>query len=340
MDDSTPYSLPVNPQVPVAPARVVHHLEVGEFDVGIERAFIELVGDGLASGVRVPALVARGAHPGPVFGLTACIHGNELNGIPVIQGLFRDLDVSRLHGTIVGILALNVPGLHANRREFLDGTDLNRIMPGLPHGNVAQVYAHRVLTRIVNQFEFMLDLHTASFGRINSLYVRADMSDARSAEMARLQHPEIIVHSVTSDRTLRGSAMEMGIPAITIEIGDPQRWQENYTTRALAGVRRVLDWAGVLENGARDPATEPIICSSSQWMYTDRGGLLEVYPKLTDRVKHGELVATVRNAFGDPIREFRAIHDGIVIGKSTNPVGYTGARILHLGKIHDSGAFA
>jgi uncharacterized protein len=339
VDDSTPYAVPVDPDVPVAPARIVHALDIEEFAVGVERAFVELVGDGLATGIRVPVLVARGAHPGPVFGLTACVHGNELNGIPVIHELFRSLDVTTLRGTVVGVVAVNVPGLHLNQRQFIDGTDLNRIMPGRIPGSVAEVYAHRVLTRIVHQFGFLVDLHTASFGRVNSLYVRADLTDERTFAMAHLQHPQIIVHNAADDRTLRGAAMQMGIPAITVEIGDPQRWQESYTRSALSGVRRVLSWAGLVD-GDGDPRPEaPVICRSSQWIYTDRGGLLEVYPSVMQQVREGDRVATVRNAFGDPIREYRAHFDGIVVGKSTNPVGYTGARILHLGRIAEPSVF-
>ncbi len=339
MDDATPYALPIDPDVPVAPARVVHRLEVASFDVGVERAFVELVGDGLATGVRVPVLVARGAQPGPVFGLTASVHGNELNGIPVIHELFRELDVTKLRGTVVGVIAANVPGLHLNQRGFIDGKDLNRIMPGKANGSVSEVYAYRLLHRIVDQFELLIDLHTASFGRINSLYVRADLTNDRTAVMADLQHPQILVHNEASDHTLRGAAMEMGIPAITVEIGNPQRWQRSYTLGALAGVRRVLQWAGMLEHVPEPRTDQPVVCDKSKWMFTDRGGLLEVLPGLRDFVKEGQRVAVVHNAFGDPIREYRAPYDGIVIGKSTNPVGYTGARIIHLGRVASADAF-
>jgi uncharacterized protein len=78
---------------------------------------------------------------------------------------------------------------------------------------------------------------------------------------------------------------------------------------------------------------EPVLCEHSRWMYTDRGGLLEVLPRPTDHVRQGERVAVLRNAFGDVIREYHAPEDGIVIGKSVNPVGQTGARILHLGAV-------
>jgi len=333
MDDATDYALPVDPQRPIAPVRIVNRLEVEEFAPGLHRVFVELVGDGLASGVRVPVLVAKGRRDGPVFGLTAAVHGNELNGIPVIHELFEGLDVDALYGTLVGVVAVNVPGLHVNERRFIDGADLNRIMPGKPAGSVAEVYAYRLLHRIVDQFEFLVDLHTASFGRVNSLYVRADLTDPRTAAMADLQHPQIIVHNAADDATLRGAAMQMGIPAITVEIGDPQRWQRSYTAHALEGVRRVLHWAGLLESQTQARTAEPLICKSSMWMFTDRGGLLRVFPALASEVQEGQRVATIKNAFGDPIRGYRAPFDGIVIGKSANPVGYTGARILHLGRV-------
>ena len=338
-DDETPYALPVDPEVPVKPARVEHHLDPSAYDVGVTRAFVELVGDGLAVGVRVPILVARGAHPGPVFGLTAGVHGNELNGIPVIHQLFRDIDVSTLRGTLVGVVAVNVPGLQMNQRRFIDGTDLNRIFPGKADGAVAEVFAHRLLHRIVHRFDMLIDLHTASFGWVNSLYVRADLSDSLTAKMAELQHPQIIVHNLAGDKTLRGSAMAMGIPAITVEIGDPQRWQQAYTRDALAGVRRVLAWADLIDPVEDSSVGSPVICKSSSWIFTDRGGLLTVYPRLMDHVKEGQKVAVVHDAFGDPIREYRAPHDGIVVGKSTNPVGFTGARILHIGRIAEPGMF-
>ncbi|MFK7978800.1 MAG: hypothetical protein AB8G86_02360 [Saprospiraceae bacterium] len=66
-------------------------------------------------------------------------------------------------------------------------------------------------------------------------------------------------------------------------------------------------------------------------MYTDTGGIMTVQPKVTDLVKKGEIIATMRNMFGDLVREYHAPEDGIVIGKSVNPINHTGGRILHLG---------
>jgi predicted deacylase len=299
----------------------------------LSRLYVDLVANGLAQDILLPLLIARGKRDGPVFGLTAAVHGNELNGIRVIHDLIRHIDTKQLNGTVVALVVVNVPGLYRHQREFVDGSDLNHLFPGRPDGNVAQVYAHRIVDRIVNRFDYLVDLHTASFGRVNSLYVRADMTQAATATMAYLQRPQIIVHNPASDHTLRGAAMDLGIPAITLEIGDPQKFQPTYVRSSRIGLRAVLAAAGMLPRRPVAEGPEPVLCERSYWMYSDRGGLLEVLPRPTDRVSRGERVAMLRNAFGDVIREYHAPEDGIVIGKSVNPVGQTGARILHLGVV-------
>ncbi|MGB1700318.1 MAG: succinylglutamate desuccinylase/aspartoacylase family protein, partial [Nannocystaceae bacterium] len=286
---------------------------------------------GLGVDVLVSLLVARGRRDGPVFGLTAAVHGNELNGIRVIHDFFETLDVNALRGTVVGVACVNVPGLHSNQRELHGEFDLNRVFPGRLDGNSAQVYASRILDRVVSRFDRLVDLHTASFGRINSLYVRADLSDATTRHMALLQRPQIIVHNPPRDQSLRGAAMGLGIPAITVEVGDPQRYQLKLIRSTRNGIRDLLADAGMIPRKKRVNPPEPILCRESSWIFTDRGGLLEVLPMPADRIEQGALVARVKDAFGDVIREYFAPAAGVVIGKSTNPVAPTGARILHLG---------
>ncbi len=298
----------------------------------VSRAYIEVVADGLGTDILVPLLVARGKRDGPVFGLTAAVHGNELNGIRVIHDIFERLDVATLRGTLVGVVCTNVPGLHAHEREIYHQFDLNRTFPGDAAGNVAQVYAHRVMDRIVSKFDYLVDLHTASFGRINSLYVRADLQNKQTRRMAYLQRPQIVVHNHPRDQSLRGAAMQLGIPAITAEIGDPQRFQPRLVKSTRAGIRDLLADVKMVPQRARSDAPVPIVCISSSWLYTDRGGLLEVIPNVAERIEKGTLVARLRDAFGGIIREYHAPYDCVVIGKSINPVGPTGSRIIHLGK--------
>ena len=303
------------------------------------RVLIEVMDDALGQPLELPVLVARGRRDGPVFGLTAALHGNEINGIPVIHKLFENIELTQLRGTIVAVCVVNVPGFRLHQRVMDNGTDLNMIFPGRAKGNVPQVFAHRFMQRVVSKFDRLLDLHTASFGRVNSLHARVDMDDPLARRMAYLLRPQIILHNRASDRTLRGTATAANIPAVTIEIGDPQRFQPNFIRSTLQGTRRLLQEAKMLPKKKIQLGPEPVICESSRWHYTDRGGLLTVFPGLKDTVAKGQVIASLRNAFGDLICEYKAPRDGIIIGKSVNPVGAAGARIAHIGKIATEGRF-
>jgi predicted deacylase len=318
---------------------VAEDLEIDELPKGRKtRLLLELAHDAIGRPLRLPVLVARGERPGPVFGVTAAIHGNELNGIPVIHRLFEHLDPHTLRGSVVAVVVANVPGYLMHQRTFNEGTDLNDIMPGRPEGNAAEIFAHRLIQRAVRHFNYLVDLHTAKFGNMNSLYVRADMTHPVAARMAYLQRSQIILHNPPSDGTLRGAAMALGIPAITLEIGNPLRFQSKYIRTSLIGLRRVLSDVGMISRRPVAPGEPPILCERSYWMRTDHGGLLEVFPGVTEQVEEGQVVGRLSTIFGDVLREYRAPESGVVIGKRVNPAGQTGSRILHLGIIAEAGS--
>ena len=313
---------------------VLDRLSVKDAPKGaITRYWVRLITDGMGLPIHIPVIVAKGDKDGKVLGLTAAIHGNELNGIPVVQRLFQEIDVKSLRGAIVGVPVANIPSLLRKKRRFIDGADLNHIMPGKPDGNASQVYAWRIVNRIVKEFDYLMDLHTASNGRINSYYIRADMEDEVVRKMALLQNAQIIVHNPPNDGTLRGTADEMDIPAITLEVGNPNTFQKGMIRDGLTGIHNLLGYLGMTNSEVEEIDETTVLCKRSYWIYTDTGGILTVHPSITGHIKKGSLIATLRNIFGDVVKEYYAPEDGIVIGKSVNPINQSGGRILHLGII-------
>ncbi|KAI9144553.1 hypothetical protein BKA69DRAFT_1055684 [Paraphysoderma sedebokerense] len=375
----------------VPPPVIKDALVIEEFPRGkISTCWINMVKTGLSDWIRIPCIVARGVEDGPIVGITAAVHGNELNGIPCVHRVISDIDVSNLNGTVVGIPCVNTPGYLSYRREFADGKDLNRVFPGSPEGTSSQIYAWNLMDKIINKFNYLIDLHTASFGRVNSYYVRADMNDHMSSVMARLQMPQILLHNSGQDGTLRSAAMARGIKSITVEIGNPQLFNMQFVQWSYLGVMRIISYlnmyttphlppsslalpppnstsaitsnpsppppplalpnatlstlpppkrnASTLEfdvNNQNPPTT--ILCSRGFWMYTKTGGVLEVYPAVNTLIKKGDLVARIKNIFGNIVDEYWAPCSGVTIGRSSNPVAMAGDRILHMGVVKKEG---
>jgi len=311
-------------------------LSLGEVEQApgtVRRYWLRIISDGLGEPVRLPILIAKGREEGPTLGVTAAVHGNELNGIRVIQRLFSDLDVAELKGTIIGVLVVNVPAFLRQTRVYTDGVDLNHVMPGKENGRASEVYAFRLMDRVIRHFDYLLDLHTASRGRVNSYYVRADMSHEITRQLALLQNPQLIVHNPPNDSTLRGSADALDIPAVTLEVGNPSVYQKKLIRSGIEGIHNVLSYLEMTGDEIIAPASPPIICKRSYWIYTHTGGLLTLEVDLLREVKKGDLIASQRDVFGTLKEQYLAPEDGVVIGKSTMPVNRSGGRVLHLGII-------
>ena len=310
----------------------ITQFNLDDFERGkLHKVWFDIVTDPFGQPISIPLLIGRGIKEGPVLGLTAAVHGNELNGIPVIQRLFESIKDETISGTVIGIPVVNVLSFFRKKRRFIDGVDLNHIMPGGGNKGASEIYVKRFFNNLVTKFDYLLDLHTASAGRINSYYIRADMDDPVIRDMAILQNAQIIVHNPPSDGTLRGAAEAIGIPSITLEVGNPSTFQRGMIRSGITGLSNILVYLNMLEDKIERPAEKAVICKKSYWIYTEKGGLLTVLPGVTDRVKRGDIIARQHDIFGDLLIEYHAPEDGIVIGKSISPVNQTGGRILHLG---------
>jgi len=298
---------------------------------------VDVFEDRIGRRLRVPVITVRGHQDGPVLGITAAVHGNEINGIPTIHRLVESISIKDLHGTIIAIPIMNVPGYLAYSREFIDGVDLNRIMPGAKFGTPSEIYAHNFTERVLRHFTHHLDLHTASFGRVNSHYIRADLNDDDVRELAKIQHADIILHTTGPASSVRQTAMNLNIPSITIELGNPQVFQPHFVSNAITSIRNIMKKLGMITGEIILPETTPVVCNSSYWTRVNDGGILQIPHELTKRVYKDELMASLYDIYGRLDIEYLVPEDGIIIGKSVNPVVSTGDRIIHLGIVEESG---
>lgn len=318
--------------------QTVETLDLDNIPAGtIQRLWVRVSENTLAQPIYVPVMVAKGSSPGPVLGLTAAIHGDELNGIPIIQKVFERVDPARMQGTLVGVPGLNAVSVQLDQRRFVDDEDLNRNFPGKPNGTNSEQYNYAIFQKIIRKFNYLVDLHTASFGRVNALYVRADLSQDTLGALAQLFDADILLDGkgasaggAASGRTLREEAVLNGIPCITVEYGNPQVYQDDMVRRGQRSILNMMVHLKMVDLPMELP-TPAVLCKKSYWIYVQAGGLLEVPVSIAQKIKKGDLIGIQRNPFGDIIQRYYAPEDGIVIGKSTNPSNSNGGRILHLG---------
>ena len=111
-------------------APVLSELKLEQVPAGkVSHYWLQMGEDAFGQAILVPVIVAKGNEGGPALGLTAAIHGNELNGIAVIHEALARLDLATLKGSVIAIPGLNPPAIFRNQREFPDGQDLKEILP-------------------------------------------------------------------------------------------------------------------------------------------------------------------------------------------------------------------
>lgn len=320
----------------------VDEIEVDKIEPNTKKTFwLKMIDNGMSQPICIPVIVLKGKQQSPILGLTAAIHGNELNGIQVIHQLIDEIDLSTLNGTLIAIPGLNGISIPQHRRRYVDEEDLNRNFPGKKNGNRSQQYVWQINNKILSKIEYLVDMHTASFGRENSLYVRAKLDDDTTAQMAKIQDADIVLNSnglpstadlIPATRTMRAEAMLNGIPCITVEYGNPQVFQPEIVERGITGIKNIMSWLKMIDLDV-EKTSKPVFCKKSYWIYTDEGGYLDVTVGLKQHLKKGDLIAILRNPFGAIIKKYYCPEDGIVIGKSSNPINMNGGRIIHLGII-------
>jgi len=327
-------------------AAVIDRLDVADLPVGaVTKLYFRVTDTSIGQGWYVPVVVIKGAKPGPKLLITAGIHGDELNGISVLQHLAQSIDPKTLSGTLVAVPGLNTPGLLHSTRGFTadeigtNGDNLNRAMPGNVEGGPASRYAGRLWSQLfIGNADFAIDLHTQSRGGSYPGYVFTQTSAAR--QIADLLRPDVIGMDAGVEGTVENMLNPAGIPAVTYELGGPEKFDEAMITRAARGIHNVMIGKGMLlgKPDLSDPA--PFVGNVVTDIDSPRGGWTTVKVKLKDDVKKGDVLATVSNPFGETIATITAPSDGHVLSLATDPRTEPGDMVVRMIAWSDQGVCA
>ncbi len=299
-----------------------------------ERSFGEVIvakrSDG--STISIPIILVKGSQDGPVLCLNAGIHGDEYAGIEAATRLGREIDPSELAGTLVSVPIVNHPSFDdAARTGYIDHLNLNRIFPGAKNGRLTQQIAHTFLNEIVRKCDVMVDLHGSGRGRITNVVIAQGGYEALVWDLALATGFDLIWLGGPWGGTGRIAALEMGIPAITIEAGGELALREADVLTHLNAVKNVMRHLGMLD-GEPQLAPEYRIMTGGSY-YARRGGFLHPIAWPGTEVTADQIVAEITDPYGNVIEEVRAANDGIVCELQMVPAVRPGDEILILGEI-------
>ena len=309
-----------------------------EVDPGEKRQFRYEVGETyLGDAVEIPVTVVNGEHAGPRVVMTAAVHGDELNGVKVLQEVADAYDPGELHGTLVVLHVVNVPGYLAQQRYLpIYDQDVNRSFPGREAGNAAERIAHEVYERFVSRCDLGLDFHTSTRNRTTMYHVRADLEDPEVERLARAFGANVLLHGTGETGSLRSVATANGTPTITVEMGKAHRFQPALIEKAVAGVENVLAEFGALADvEPTEPKWRTIMGGDQEkrWLRADTGGLVDMEWGPHPLVHEGETICTITDHFRREEHVVTAPFTGLIVGVLENPVALPGHPLCHLVRV-------
>jgi predicted deacylase len=310
---------------------VIDRLDTADLPAGQMQRFWFRAGDNaVAQGWQVPVIVIKGARPGPRLLVTAGIHGDELNGIAVIHRLAAQVDPARLAGTLVMVPGLNTPALLAGTREFSDGSNLNRVMPGMVNGGAggtADRYARRLWDALLRpNADLAVDLHTQSRGTAYVMYAFASTPETRA--MAELVGPDILKMDTGDKGTVENELTRDGVPAITFELGRPEVFDADSVARGVAGLTNLMTDRGMLMGLVLD--MEPYVSNRIVAVRTGTAGWMTLLAPLGSDVTKGQPIATIADAFGRTIETVTAPESGRINTIATDPRRDAGDMVVRI----------
>lgn len=286
--------------------------------------------------VAMPIYVKRGRRAGPTLFISAAVHGDELNGIAIIQRLIASKALNSLRGTLIAVPVVNVYGVISHSRYLPDRRDLNRSFPGSKKGSLAARMANMFLEEIVSKCDYGIDFHTGAIHRSNLPQIRANLDDEETAAMARAFGVPVLLNSDVRDGSLRGCAAERGVKTLLYEAGEALRFDELCIRAGERGTINVLRHLGMLpkSRSRKTALIEPVVARTSAWERATDSGFVQYHKELGDRVKKQELLATIRDPFGTVLADVRSRYEGIIIGKQNIPLAQEGEAMFHIAYFH------
>ncbi len=317
----------------------------------IKYSFLKIMTGSDLSRRRLALMEARSPKPGPVVWLTGCVHGDEVGGIVVIQEVFKRLKKEPLLcGELYAFPLMNPIGFETVSRHIgLSKEDLNRSFPGNPNGSLAERIADKIFSTIIQtKPALVLDLHNDWIKSVPYALIEPGREtvtkDAydQSVLFAKYSGLVIIQEQVLEisehlGKTLTGSIIRSGVPAVTLELGESYVVNERNVEDGVTSVWNILAYLGMTEpqnrmlNYQMPENFQDKILNYSHHPPASTSGIVRFFIKPGQPIGRGDKIANIFNVFGKLQETIQAERDGLVLGHSDTSVALPGVPVVAFG---------
>ena len=300
---------------------------------------------GTDAGSKIPITVIHGATPGPVLALLAGIHGYEYPPITALQSIRSEIDPTVLQGTVILVHVANLPSFLGRTIYYspVDGKNLNRMFPGNAQGTLSQRIAHQITTKVIDQADYLIDLHSGDGNEALRPYVYMpvtgdagfDMKIKGLAVAFGLDHIVIDTgpqHASGPSLFTDQTALVRGIPAITTETGQSGSNDPYWSGLATSGIWNVLRHLRMVP-GVEVPNPGITWLTDYQVVKSPASGIFKPATKDGYTVTKGALLGVLVDFFGNEITQIRAPFSGVINYIISTPPVSKGEPVAMMSKI-------
>jgi hypothetical protein len=269
------------------------------------------------SSLSLPVVITHGSGPGPVLAVTAGIHGGEYVPIVAVRQFVRELDPTRMRGTVVACLQSS-PAAFQQRAAFvnpLDGQNLNRSFPGDPQGGPTARLAAWLWENLLARADYYIDCHCGDLPEALDSFTSVSPGpdgaiSERSRALANCFDVARLIVGRTEGSTTSTAALA-GIPAALVEVGGAGQWSPQEADVQRTGLHRAAALAGILPAGADTRPDLPVFEDAAD-VLSERAGLW--FPEIAPGapVTEGTRLGRLEDAFGDEGQEILAPVAGVL----------------------------
>lgn len=266
--------------------------------------------------------------------ITAAIHGDEVNGIAIIQKLLK-LDIAKpLNGTIIAIPALNVYGLLSHTRNLPDNRDLKSSFPGSETGTFASRLAYLLDKEIFSLATHYLDISSGDLHQNTLPQILTNTHISTCLELARVFQSPVIIHSDKENFMHKDKSK----PILIYKCGEAWRIDDNSIKIGINGIYLILHHLQMIKPKSKiKKSIISKILKNTLWIRSPGSGISKLLKKLGSYVKKNEHIANIIDPFGTK-QEYKIISpiEGIIISLNNFPLLNEGDHLIEIANTKDT----